>query len=149
MDLVPPETGAAILEGSRYSLHLGYVGVVAKHTVGEAKKAGRHDEENLSTAVVRKEDSYFNSHEDQFGSKMSVQLESEEASYQFKVQYNDRRITAESYVAETVDALKARLKDHTTAFKKPQICAKLKAMLDEKVMDVLEQLTDENACNSY
>ena len=30
----------------------------------------------------------------------AVQLELEEASYQFKVQYNDRRISAESYVAE-------------------------------------------------
>lgn len=36
----------------------------------------------------------------------SVQLELEEANYQFKVLYNDRRISAESYVAETVDALK-------------------------------------------
>ena len=47
---------------------------------------------------------------------------------------------AESYVAETVDALKARFKDFTTQFRKPQIRAKLKEMLDEKVMDVLEQL---------
>ena len=37
----------------------------------------------------------------------NVQLELEEATYQFKVQYNDRRISAESYVAETVDGLKA------------------------------------------
>ncbi|KIO34291.1 hypothetical protein M407DRAFT_64253 [Tulasnella calospora MUT 4182] len=169
MDLVPPETGAAILEGNRYPLHLGYVGVVAKHTPGEARRAGRRDDENLSSAVARKEDSYFNSHKDQFGAKSvmvgtstlrqrlmevlearmssslhgitnAVQLELEEASYQFKVQYNDRRITAESYVAETMDALKARFKDYTAAFRKPQIRAKLKGMLDEKVMDVLEQL---------
>jgi replication fork clamp-binding protein CrfC len=36
----------------------------------------------------------------------SVQLELEEASYQFKVQYNDRKISAEGYVAETIDGLK-------------------------------------------
>ena len=70
----------------------------------------------------------------------AVQLELEEAQYQFKVQYNDRRISAESYVAETMDALKARFKEFTTQFRKPQIRAKLKEMLDEKVMDVLEQL---------
>lgn len=84
----------------------------------------------------------------------AVQLELEEASYQFKVsavggtgalltcqvQYNDRRITAESYVAETVDALKARFKDYTAQFTKPHIRGKLKSMLDEKVMDILEQL---------
>ncbi|KAJ9102952.1 hypothetical protein QFC19_004508 [Naganishia cerealis] len=70
----------------------------------------------------------------------AVQLELEEASYQFKVQYNDRRITPEAYVAETVDALKARFKECTSQFTKPQVRSKLKAMLDDKVMDILEQL---------
>jgi len=56
------------------------------------------------------------------------------------VQYNDRRITSESYVAETVDALKARFKDYTSQFTKPAVRSKLKAMLDEKLMDILEQL---------
>ena len=70
----------------------------------------------------------------------AVQLELEEAQYQFKVQYNDRRISAESYVAETMDVLKARFKEFTVHLRKPQIRAKLKEMLDEKVMDVLEQL---------
>ena len=70
----------------------------------------------------------------------AVQLELEEATYQFKVQYNDRRITAESYVAETMDALKLRFKEFTIQFKRPVIREKLKSMLDDKVMDVLEQL---------
>jgi hypothetical protein len=38
----------------------------------------------------------------------SVQLELEEASYKFKVMYNDRRISAESYLAETIDGIKVR-----------------------------------------
>lgn len=82
----------------------------------------------------------------------AVQLELEEANYQFKVghpgvpianaqvQYNDQRITAESYVAETTDALKARFKEYTKQFNKPAVRSKLTAMLDEKVMDILEQL---------
>jgi len=70
----------------------------------------------------------------------AVQLELEEAQYQFKVQYNDRRISPESYVAETVDALKARFRDFMAQFRKPAVRAKLKTMLDERVMDVLEQL---------
>lgn len=70
----------------------------------------------------------------------AVQLELEEANYQFKVQYNDRRITPESYVAETVDALKARFKEYTSQFKKPAVRAKLTDMLEDKVMDILEQL---------
>ena len=159
MDLVPPEQGASILEGNRYPLHLGYVGVVAKST-------------STSTGALakRNEQDYFSNHREYFGVSSSlmvgtdtlrrrlmqvlessmasslhgisnaVQLELEEATYQFKVQYNDRRITAESYVAETVDALKARFKDLSSQFRKPQVRAKLKAMLDDKVMDVLEQL---------
>jgi hypothetical protein len=57
-----------------------------------------------------------------------------------QVQYNDRRITPEAYVAETVDALKVRFKEFTAQFTKPQVRSKLKAMLDDKVMDILEQL---------
>ncbi|KAJ7274479.1 P-loop containing nucleoside triphosphate hydrolase protein [Mycena haematopus] len=160
MDLVPPEQGASILAGNRYPLHLGYVGVVTKGI-----KRSKKD----STAVTVQND-YFRAHNEIFGSSTSlmvgtdtlrrrlmevlessmasslhgitnaVQLELEEATYQFKVQYNDRRITAESYVAETMDALKLRFKEFTQQFRRPVIREKLKAMLDDKVMDVLEQL---------
>ena len=125
---------------------------------------------NITSAVTRREDNYFSAHPEHFGSDShvmvgtgtlrrrlmevlessmasslhgitnAVQLELEEATYQFKVKYNDRRISAESYVAETVDALKARFKTYTSQFTKPEIRAKLKQMLDDKVMDVLEQL---------
>ncbi|KAF5382149.1 hypothetical protein D9615_004243 [Tricholomella constricta] len=164
MDLVPAEQGASILAGNRYPLHLGYVGVVAK----SSGKKGKKDSTVVSTQ--RSENDYFGSHKDVFGSSSSlmvgtdtlrrrlmevlessmasslhgitnaVQLELEEATYQFKVQYNDRRITAESYVAESMDALKLRFKEFTHQFRRPVIRAKLKGMLDDKVMDVLEQL---------
>ncbi|KAF7374965.1 hypothetical protein MSAN_00382600 [Mycena sanguinolenta] len=160
MDLVPPEQGASILAGNRYPLHLGYVGVVTKAT-----KRSKKD----STALTVQND-YFRAHNEIFGSSTSlmvgtdtlrrrlmevlessmasslhgitnaVQLELEEATYQFKVQYNDQRITAESYVAETMDALKLRFKEFTQQFRRPVIREKLKGMLDDKVMDVLEQL---------
>ncbi|KAJ7052552.1 P-loop containing nucleoside triphosphate hydrolase protein [Mycena amicta] len=160
MDLVSPEQGAGILAGNRYPLHLGYVGVVTKST-----KSSKRD----STALTVSND-YFSSHRDVFNSSNSlmvgtdtlrrrlmevlessmasslhgitnaVQLELEEATYQFKVQYNDHRITAESYVAETMDALKLRFKEFTQQFRRPAIREKLKTLLDDKVMDVLEQL---------
>ncbi|KAJ6607380.1 P-loop containing nucleoside triphosphate hydrolase protein [Mycena sp. CBHHK59/15] len=163
MDLVPPEQGASILAGNRYPLHLGYVGVVTK----SAKKAKK---DSTAVAVQKGENDYFGAHKDVYGSSTSlmvgtdtlrrrlmevlessmaaslhgitnaVQLELEEATYQFKVQYNDRRITAESYVAETMDALKLRFKEFTQQFRRPVIREKLKGMLDDKVMDVLEQL---------
>jgi dynamin-like GTPase MGM1, mitochondrial len=164
MDLVPSEQGAGILSGNRYPLHLGYVGVVSKAPGGSSKH------ESTAVVTQRAESEFFGSHKEHFGNSTAlmtgtdtlrrrlmevlessmasslhgitnaVQLELEEAQYQFKVQYNDRRISAESYVAETVDSLKAQFKEFTNQFKKPQIRAKLKEMLDEKVMDVLEQL---------
>ncbi|KAJ3984431.1 P-loop containing nucleoside triphosphate hydrolase protein [Lentinula detonsa] len=162
MDLVPPEQGASILGGNRYPLHLGYVGVVAKAT-------GKSNSERTFDVVKRKEDDFFGAHKNVFGSGSlmigtdtlrkrlmevlessmasslhgitnAVQLELEEATYQFKVQYNDRRITAESYVAETMDTLKARFQTSKAEFRKQVIREKLKMMLDDKVMDVLEQL---------
>ncbi|KAG6915868.1 hypothetical protein DXG01_009476, partial [Tephrocybe rancida] len=163
MDLVPAEQGGGILAGNRYPLHLGYVGVVVKSS-GKGKK------DSSAVIAQRGENDYFGAHRDVFGSSSSltvgtdtlrrrlmevlessmasslhgitnaVQLELEEATYQFKVQYNDRLITAESYVAETMDALKLRFKDSTQQFKRPIIRAKLKGTLDDKVMDVLEQL---------
>jgi len=162
MDLVTPSQGTDILAGNRYPLHLGYVGVVSKF-LGKTNQS-------KAVADQRDESDYFIANRAFFGSPSSlmvgtdtlrrrlmevlessmvsslhgitnaVQLELEEATYQFKVQYNDHRITAESYVAETIDALKARFKEFTLEFRKPQIRAKLKAMLDEKAMGVLEQL---------
>lgn len=161
MDLIPPEQGASILDGNRYPLSLGYVGVVAK----------KIPRDSSATMIARgEENDYFSQHRNVFGSSSqlmvgtdtlrrrlmevlessmasslhsitnAVQLELEEATYQFKVQYNDRRITAESYVAETMDMLKHQIKEFTQQFRRPTIRAKLKEMLDDKVMDVLEQL---------
>lgn len=161
MDLVPSEQGADILTGNKYPLHLGYVGVVSK---AKGKKMGDN------SLTLDEERDYFSSHPEYFGTQSSlmvgtntlrqrlmevlessmssslhgitnaVQMELEETTYQFKVQYNDRRITAESYVAETMDTLKARFKEYTQQFSRPIIRTKLKGMLEDKVMDVLEQL---------
>jgi hypothetical protein len=49
-------------------------------------------------------------------------------------------VSPESYVAETLDTLKATFRDLSTHFAKPQIREKLKAKLDEKVLNVLDSL---------
>ncbi|BGP57645.1 mitochondrial dynamin GTPase Msp1 [Rhodotorula sphaerocarpa] len=67
----------------------------------------------------------------------AVALELEEATYQFKVQYNDRAISAESYVAETLDLLKARINALGKGFAKKDVRKLLKAYLDEQVLDLL------------
>lgn len=169
MDLVPPEQGSGILAGNRYPLHLGYVGVVAKSD-GTKKSVEDNDNalvtlknENdyfsqhrdvfhsptsstpllIGLPTLRRrlmevlESSMASS---LHGISNAAQLELEEATYQFKVQYNDRRISPESYVTETMDALKAKFRESQYAFSKPVLRAQLKAMLEEKVLDVLEQL---------
>lgn len=67
----------------------------------------------------------------------AVALELEEASYQFKVQYNDRAISAESYVAETLDQLKAKINALGKGFAKKDVRRLLKSFLDEQVLDLL------------
>ncbi|KAF8632262.1 hypothetical protein AX15_002007 [Amanita polypyramis BW_CC] len=166
MDLVTPEQGANILAGNRYPLHLGYVGVVAKSDSGKKFANGssalvlRRGEDDyfsrhrdvfappsnpllVGLPTLRRrlmevlESSMASS---LHGITNAVQLELEEATYQFKVQYNDRRISPESYVAETMDALKAQFKESKSAFSKPVVREQLRTMLEEKVLDVLEQL---------
>ncbi|XAO23418.1 hypothetical protein I312_102196 [Cryptococcus bacillisporus CA1280] len=110
---------------------------------GENAKYFKHDHLMFGTDTLRRrlmdvlETSMASS---LHGITNAVQLELEEASYQFKVQYNDRRITSESYMAETIDALKVRFKEYTAQFTKPAVRAKLKDMLDDKLMYILEQL---------
>jgi hypothetical protein len=125
---------------------------------------------NITTMVMKQEDNYFNAHPEQFGSDShimvgtgtlhqclmevlessmasslhgitnAIQLELEEVTYQFKVKYNDQCISAKSYVAKTVNVLKAHFKTYTAQFTKPEIHTKLKQMLDDKVMGVLKEL---------
>ncbi|KAI9261408.1 P-loop containing nucleoside triphosphate hydrolase protein, partial [Phascolomyces articulosus] len=141
MDLVPPEVGASVLRNSDYPLHLGYIGVVCRSPENVSG--------NMTSALIRNEESFFQKHliynqrdiqvgtatlrhklmnvlEQSMGRSLysivdAVQQELEEARYQFKVQYNDRRVTAESYVAETIDSLKHNFKDFGTRFGKPQV----------------------------
>lgn len=167
MDLVTPDEGVGILTNNRYPLHLGYVGVVAKsggkQTSSLSERAvSKQTEEDyfnvhkaffgpssslsgimVGTDTLRRR--LMEVLESSMASSLhsitnAVQLELEEATYQFKVQYNDRRISSESYVAETVDALKARFREYATQFRKPAVRQRLKEMLDERVMDILEQL---------
>lgn len=67
----------------------------------------------------------------------AIHQELEEAAYEFKVQYNDRPLTAETYLAESLDRFKHAFKDFTEHFGRPQVRALLKHELDQKVLDLL------------
>ncbi|KAJ3047389.1 dynamin-like GTPase mgm1, partial [Rhizophlyctis rosea] len=164
MDLVEPEAGVGILTNRDYPLQLGYVGVVSKAVPVKG---------TTSTALVRGEDAFFGSYsqfrqrgvmvgtqtlrrrlmevlEDHMGRSLhsvvdAVQTELEDARYQFKVHYNDRKITAESYVADSVDSLKQRFKEFAKQFGKPQVREEVRSMLEARLLDICESVYWEDA----
>ncbi|EFX01512.1 mitochondrial dynamin GTPase [Grosmannia clavigera kw1407] len=68
-----------------------------------------------------------------------IRQELEEATYEFKVQYNDRPLSAESYLAESLDAFKHSFKQFAEEFGRPQMHELLKGELDQRVLDLLAQ----------
>ncbi|KAF9106902.1 dynamin-like GTPase mgm1 [Mortierella sp. AM989] len=160
MDLVDPDRGVAILRNQDYPLHLGYIGVVCKAPTDGSK-------DNMTQAVIKTEDAYFRSAyqfsqrgvavgtgtlrrklmdvlEENMGSNLgsiikAVQKELDETRYQFKVEYNDQKMSAESYVAESVDKLKHRFKDFSKAFGKPQVRLEIRHMLEQRMLDICAQ----------
>lgn len=165
MDLVDPTRGAAILNDKQYPLRLGYVGVVSK--APQSPGLFKMGPTNLLSAIAKHENSFFSSHPLEFGADAGVNVgtitlrkklmhvleqtmssslqttsdairqELEEATYEFKVQYNDRPLSAESYLAESLDAFKHSFKQFTEEFGRPQMRELLKSALDQKVLDLM------------
>ncbi|KAI1377276.1 dynamin family protein [Hypoxylon crocopeplum] len=165
MDLVDPGRGASILGDKQYPLRLGYVGVIPRvpTTTGLFKKGNA----NVTSAITRNENSFFSAHPLEFGPGSDVQVgtstlrrklmhvleqtmsaslqstsdvirqELEEATYEFKVQYNDRPLSAESYLAESLDAFKHSFKRFSEEFGRPQMHELLKSELDQRMLDLL------------
>ncbi|KAL9576760.1 MAG: hypothetical protein Q9203_007675 [Teloschistes exilis] len=164
MDLVEPSRGASILGDRKYPLRLGYIGVVSRvpqSSGGLFSRAGG----NLTNAITKNESAYFSSHPLEFGPESelavgtttlrkklmhvleqtmasslqstsdAVQQELEEAAYEFKVQYNDRPLSAESYLAESLDAFKHSFKELAESFGR----ARVRELLDQRVLDLLAQ----------
>jgi len=165
MDLVDPARGASILNDRKYPLRLGYVGVVSK--VPQVTAIWKKGSGNITSAIAKNEHSFFSSHPLEFGENSGVNVgtttlrsklmhvleqtmaaslqstsaaihqELEEATYEFKVQYNDRPLSAESYLAESLDSFKHSFKEFTESFGRPQVREMLKAELDQRVLDLL------------
>ncbi|KAJ2556034.1 mitochondrial dynamin GTPase Msp1 [Coemansia sp. RSA 1933] len=160
VDTTEPGTAVHMLTQNDYPLHLGYIGVVCKPV---KEKAGRTSHE-----ILLSEAQYFSRHtefqepglqvgvgtlrrklvrvlEESMRRNLSslvdaVRSELEETRYQVKVQYNDERISPESYMAESLDALKQRFKDFQKQFGKPQLRAEVQRWLESQVMNVCAEL---------
>ncbi|KAJ2400910.1 mitochondrial dynamin GTPase Msp1 [Coemansia sp. RSA 2559] len=160
VDTTEPDAAVHMLTQNDYPLHLGYIGVVCKPV---KEKAGRTSHE-----IVLSEAQYFGRHtefqepglqvgvgtlrrklvrvlEESMRRNLSslvsaVRSELEETRYQVKVHYNDERISPESYMAESLDALKQRFKDFQKQFGKPQLRAEVQRWLESQVMNVCAEL---------
>ncbi|KAL4754956.1 hypothetical protein BDW72DRAFT_85125 [Aspergillus terricola var. indicus] len=167
MDLVDPERGLNILSDKKYPLRLGYVGVVSR--IPQTNALFSRGSGNITSAILKNENAYFSAHPTEFGAESGVSVgvstlqkklmhvleqtmasslagtrdaisqELEEATYEFKVQYNDRPLSAESYLAESLDGFKHSFKAFAESFGRPQVREMLKAELDQRVMDILAQ----------
>lgn len=167
MDLVEPARGAAILSDKRYPLRLGYVGVITR--VPATSGIFSRPSGNITGAITRNEQSFFLTHPSEYGPSSelavgtttlrqklmhvleqtmaeslqstsdAIQQELDEATYEFKVQYNDRPLSAESYLAESLDAFKHSFKEFAESFGRPQVKDLLKKELDQRVLDLLAQ----------
>lgn len=133
------------------------------------KGSSSGDGSALMNLISKNEDSYFSSHPLEFGPNADVAVgtstlrkklmtvleqtmsaslqgttdairqELEEATYEFKVQYNDRPLSAESYLAESLDTFKHSFKQFAEEFGRPQMLQLLKRELDQRVLDLLAQ----------
>lgn len=166
MDLVDPDRGASILMDRKYPLRLGYVGVVCK--IPQQSGLFNRGNANLTTAIVKGENAYFSAHP-QFAPEsdnvvgtvnlrkklmrvleqtMSASLvitseaihqELAEANYEYKVQYNERPLSAESYLAESLDTFKHSFKGFSEQFGRADVRRFVKHELDQQVLNLLAQ----------
>ncbi|CAH2355734.1 dynamin-like GTPase Mgm1p, mitochondrial [[Candida] railenensis] len=70
---------------------------------------------------------------------LAIQQELEEASYQFKVEFNDRPLTPQMYLANNIDMLKLATKELSHNFSRKELKSLLKNELDQKVLDLLAE----------
>lgn len=69
----------------------------------------------------------------------AIRQELEEATYEFKVQYNERPLSPETYLAESVDAFKHDFRSFAESFGRREVQALLKHELDQQVLNLLAQ----------
>lgn len=69
----------------------------------------------------------------------AIQQELEETSYQFKVEFNDRPLTPQMYLANNIDLLKLSTSELSHNFSRRELKSLLKNEIDQKVLDLLAE----------
>ena len=68
----------------------------------------------------------------------AIRQEHDEATYEFKVQYNERPLSAETHLAESVDAFKHDFRSFAESFGRREVQALLKHEFDQQVLNLLQ-----------
>jgi hypothetical protein len=151
LDLVDPALGASILLNHDYPLNLGYVGVVCKKNKTSAVSFGRdplhhpsYQSPDIRVGIQTLQSTLIRVLEQRMLKSLhsvtkAVQDELQTTKYQYKVEYNDRRVTAESYTADTLDNLKRQFQDLSIQLNRVEIQSQLELLFDEKVLDICAQ----------
>jgi GTP-binding protein EngB required for normal cell division len=169
LDLVDPAYSAELIRNEDYPLKLGYVGVICKppdeapqpKTVALLLRKG-------GTAISTYEESYLKSHSDVYDevrdwvgigslrdrlstaleASMSrslcsvlsnVQDELSELRYILKVEYSDRVISPEGYVAFLASSVKAGLENVAKNYSRPRVREQLRNALHDRLLSVAEE----------
>ncbi|GME69501.1 unnamed protein product [[Candida] boidinii] len=164
LDLVDAETARSMLTNKKYPLRMGYVGVITKAPANTGSIFRKTSGIQAYIAQQNFEKKYLKENRDSFigtstGTRvlkkklmrvlersMATSLkpmhslvanELEESSYKFKVEFNDRELTSEKYMAQTIDSLKIAIKEFSEKFGRPELRSLLRSELDQKVLDLL------------
>lgn len=163
LDLVDPQMGVEILLNKNYPLRLGYVGVALrpipvnlrddpgasiKHRIDWEKEYFGKQPYNSSNCLLGLEK--LKTHvrrvlQENFMRSLNsisnnIQLELEDARYNFKVLYNDRKITSEGYTAEAIEVLKNKFREIERDFQKPRIRQEVRSLLEDQCTELLFDL---------
>jgi len=145
MDLITPAHGAQVLQNKAYPLELGYVGVICNDKEQTFFNAHADTFRKHSVGISSLRSTLTNTLQTQLhgslsGLRKKVGGDLAEATYQFKVEYNDRVVTPDSYVAELLNTVRARFKELNTTYAKPQVRSEIREMLEGEVLRICEDL---------
>lgn len=164
LDLVSPQHGRELLTNKKYPLKIGYLGVITHAPNSTVSIFHRQTGTEAYRSQQSFERSYFKENRAAYQNcdvgtnvlkrrlmkvlessmaralqpmRDNVAGELEETSYQFKVEFNDRELTSEKYMAQTVDNLKLVIKEFGERFGRPEIKSLLRSELDQRTLDLL------------
>ncbi|KNE55318.1 hypothetical protein AMAG_01221 [Allomyces macrogynus ATCC 38327] len=139
LDLADPDTRVRLLTATTRSREIGLV--LPGHD--ESTMVDLHDK-HLPVGLSELRTTVRQTAERRLASRLDavvdqVHHEVATTNYQYKVAYNDRRISAESYLAQAVDALKTRFAVMTREFGKAEVRQAIRVELEQRLVALCDQ----------